>query len=1194
MPPKLRPVKKQISLTARPPQHAYENDPNHRSFLSRSLNKSDVELCAIMKLNDSLNKLKECIVNEFGDDVLLDVGEGKITLRKCGESEGDGGTIQKNGGSEEVVFVNTDVDRVGMELGNSAHGSGSDEENEKDMDDADVKAEGETEGESVDGNSEDSNDEENEDDVKDISGTKKEDNSGDDGDGNDDGDDDDDDDVEMKEVNESSTTTDPEQNENLNDQNKNDDSVVKSKTDKNPTPPTNPEEIKYQTLIKTNPTFTPVIKSFILRLKLRRKLLNRLSRRLVRLSYAMDGKLHKINPPMLPKYGTSFEKHSHNVKDKVNEWNMDFESRKDVLQKVWRKKDAWNRVVAEERQKKREIEKDKEVKESEKCEYVKEEDGEDKEKANTDVKSKNKSVSNDMDDDEAKKKNDDGMIETAKVAEEAKDEIKKDDDTSNNKANEDQVKEEETEKAANDTVKKEGNENNNDQDVEMKDVSIDKPKEEDQTKPKHEEESSAATATATKESSKKVSIEESKKNDQGKRPDPPTDEEPLSEEEPTISIKAENDTDAKAAVAEISKVSSSPFDFDPFLLDSEHQKNLEKLIEHDIDYAKKHTVHIPTSTILRSTTALTKDELAALDKDEDDFDDTSGTGIDAGKNMNHGIGAVSKFMTKKEKVMEWKRWQAEFLSKIPDQPTFEDLTNRVFKLDERRKLSQKMKEEKKDDGVKSGETDNDGDKDKSLKRKRESRSENDESNNDKASDDEDSSDEEKADVKKITDVEASLMKQKRICLDPVPSFHQQDYSRILMIQSATLSAALSNTSRETYLQAKNEYDQIFKRSHAIQQQKNDVEKELHKILYEFRMKMSTINQSIAIAKVKWETEKKAFETQRIQNMQITTQLTGTVPSPGVVEAMTMSDDNLVKRSLAAAVDRVLIRTAPKEHASDTPYLTSTLRRLTPNSGAEQVTTTLAHCVDVVAKRVKSGWLTDAVIDEGKGGGQFPPFVPPVSSNPDRVIMNARGETYTQLENRLKAEISNLKTQLDVSEASRSKAWSRLNKAKAAYNNRANTGGASTQSTNKAHRPKTKTNTTSSRYANNANVVQRYTAAQQRQAQPQPRVTAAASYQTPAAMASNPAVASAAAAAAAVKANMNIGNPSSMTQGGASGNKYSIEKVRARMYSDGSVLPVSEPKRGKDGLFLRPAGRQRKGMDWDGVNGKWVPQGSLRR
>lgn len=53
-------------------------------------------------------------------------------------------------------------------------------------------------------------------------------------------------------------------------------------------------------------------------------------------------------------------------------------------------------------------------------------------------------------------------------------------------------------------------------------------------------------------------------------------------------------------------------------------------------------------------------------------------------------------------------------------------------------------------------------------------------------------------------------------------------------------------------------------------------------------------------------------------------------------------------------------------------------------------------------------------------------------------------------------------------------------------------------------------------------------------------------------------------------------------------KYAIARVRARIGADGSVAPVSEPKKGVDGLYLRPAGRTRKGMDWDAYNGKWVP------
>lgn len=54
-------------------------------------------------------------------------------------------------------------------------------------------------------------------------------------------------------------------------------------------------------------------------------------------------------------------------------------------------------------------------------------------------------------------------------------------------------------------------------------------------------------------------------------------------------------------------------------------------------------------------------------------------------------------------------------------------------------------------------------------------------------------------------------------------------------------------------------------------------------------------------------------------------------------------------------------------------------------------------------------------------------------------------------------------------------------------------------------------------------------------------------------------------------------------------KYSAEKVKLRKSADGSVAPVSKPKKDKDGLYLRPAGRTRKGMQWDAVNGVWVPQ-----
>jgi hypothetical protein len=55
-------------------------------------------------------------------------------------------------------------------------------------------------------------------------------------------------------------------------------------------------------------------------------------------------------------------------------------------------------------------------------------------------------------------------------------------------------------------------------------------------------------------------------------------------------------------------------------------------------------------------------------------------------------------------------------------------------------------------------------------------------------------------------------------------------------------------------------------------------------------------------------------------------------------------------------------------------------------------------------------------------------------------------------------------------------------------------------------------------------------------------------------------------------------------------KYSAAKIKARKSADGTVAPVSEPKMTRDGLYMRPAGRTRKGMQWDAVNGVWVPDG----
>lgn len=70
----------------------------------------------------------------------------------------------------------------------------------------------------------------------------------------------------------------------------------------------------------------------------------------------------------------------------------------------------------------------------------------------------------------------------------------------------------------------------------------------------------------------------------------------------------------------------------------------------------------------------------------------------------------------------------------------------------------------------------------------------------------------------------------------------------------------------------------------------------------------------------------------------------------------------------------------------------------------------------------------------------------------------------------------------------------------------------------------------------------------------------------------------------------IAAPAAAAAAAAAGSdsKYSAARVRERIANDGTVAPVTIPKKTKDGLFQRPAGRRRKGMEWDAVRGIWVP------
>ena len=170
MPPKYRPIKNkvkaEIPLTSNPPSHPHEFDPQHRAFLKRSLDRSDNEIAAVQTLHRSLFSIKNAIVENYGEGVMLDIGEGLVSI---------------SGEDQSLIVPNVDADNAADENANA--------------------------------------------------------------------------------------------------------------------------EMSTSTSFYNDEKFRALAKDYILRLKLRRKLLNRIARRIMRLSHAMDGKIQKVVPPPNPKYG---------------------------------------------------------------------------------------------------------------------------------------------------------------------------------------------------------------------------------------------------------------------------------------------------------------------------------------------------------------------------------------------------------------------------------------------------------------------------------------------------------------------------------------------------------------------------------------------------------------------------------------------------------------------------------------------------------------------------------------------------------------------------------------------------------------------------------------------------------------------------------------------------------------------------
>lgn len=206
---------------------------------------------------------------------------------------------------------------------------------------------------------------------------------------------------------------------------------------------------------------------------------------------------------------------------------------------------------------------------------------------------------------------------------------------------------------------------------------------------------------------------------------------------------------------------------------------------------------------------------------------------------------------------------------------------------------------------------------------------------------------------------------------------------------------------------------------------------------------------------------------------------------------------------------------------------------------DQVSQVVAVCLSDVI---------DAV--EMVGEGKLPNPKYPVSK-PDA---QAKAEAYQRMEGQLRHELNNLTTKLRASEEDRNRAWKKMLKTKAEFD-----------------LPHITTNSYGQRgrvqvSANNYHLI------------PLPSLRQSMAENVPHELS---------AARPAIPSFTPARSPTAPSRG-SSESRYSAARVRERVAADGTVAPVSMPKQSKDGLYLRPAGRTRKGMEWDAVRGIWVP------
>ena len=428
---------------------------------------------------------------------------------------------------------------------------------------------------------------------------------------------------------------------------------------------------------------------------------------------------------------------------------------------------------------------------------------------------------------------------------------------------------------------------------------------------------------------------------------------------------------------------------------------------------------------------------------------------------------------------------------------------------------------------------------------------------------------------KKTSVSCPPKRRKLLSLHAVPSFHDQDLRRIRLIHSDLVSSHVAEHARKRVADATSEYNKLYRLSTELNDRKVQVHNDLTKLLLRHRMEAGKRKNDhplqVAIARSIWTRSKQKWEAGR-DTRRAAARASG-ADTPGAV----------VGRSLGSIVDRVMVRNAARATMKGSPQ-TWAAAFDTARSGdrvRSEVGRVLGLMVDAVVGRCEAPgrWVDDRSLNSNALPKEFKKFVPPpLSTDRDPIINTTTGETMSQyherLESNMRREMTRIQARLGTNEEERKRAWRKLLKVKQEFepavavgsggNYRRRAAAAAVAAAGHVHIPAPPLRGTPGgplRYA------------------PQPLPDFVPPPQNLAA----------ATAVAAPAPNSAVTNPRTPRPGQQrSESKYSAERIRARKYSDGSVMPVTMPKKDKNGLYMRPAGRRRKGMNWDAIRGVWIP------